>query len=121
MSAIKRAENRSPLSAHDVRTIRTALDQGASVSDLASRYNVSRMTITRIRSGKTWKTITPEPMHPSVREHKANHIVGHWADQLRRNPDKLEALLHKTITQWPDHRVDTAYHKLTDTTEPSED
>ena len=44
----------------DVVQIRTALNEGAKILDLAQQFGVHILTISRIRSGRTWKGIGPE-------------------------------------------------------------
>ena len=107
------------LSPSDVRTIRSLLDQGESQVSLAKRYNVSRSAINHIHKGRTWggeDARKPEPMHPSVREYKLNKVVDQWTDQLQRNPDKIRTLLEKITASWPDHKVDTLYRRLVNST-----
>ena len=118
---------RSPaqkLTRQDIANIKRDIAQGVSQTSIAQRYGINRSTVCDIYKGRTWKDVEPAApsnesyMYRAVREYKANHVARQWADQLQRNPDKLEALLHKTIASWPDHKVDSAYHK---TVKPQED
>lgn len=45
------------LTVEQVRAIKDLLKNGASCSQLAAIFKVSRMTINRIKAGKAWNTI----------------------------------------------------------------
>ena len=121
------------LSPDDAATIKaTLLHTSATQTQIAGYFNVPRAVVNNIHVGRTWSTVKPSDPIPVEQlplkrteakrqhqpethksRHKVDTIADRWADQLRRNPDKLKALLRKTVSKWPAYKVNDVYDKIT--------
>jgi len=123
---------RTRLTHDEVATIKaTLLHTNASQTQIAKYYDVRRQVVNNVVQGRSGLTIKPsdpipehelplganeakrraKPDHPD-NAHKVEAVIDHWQAVLANEPDKLRAMLRKTVHGWDANKLERVYSRL---------